>query len=153
MADAANTANSIIRMFQAFSVGKGDLGYSSVLSADGPRAFNKGVSDSRTHKEGRMAFDKGAWSEAYALLGAADARAPLDPDDLDRLATAAYLIGEDSTSVQTRTRAGVVHGIRSGVLLAQFSVFGSRGTKPAWCRVNPGCTLSGCTSSTRSRRT
>lgn len=55
--------------------------------------------------EGRMAFERGAWSEAYRLLSAADAIAPLEPADLDCLSTAAYLIGEDAVSAQARTRA------------------------------------------------
>jgi DNA-binding CsgD family transcriptional regulator len=58
-----------------------------------------------TLDEGRKAFLGGAWSEAYRLLNAADAQAPLDPADLDRLSTAAYLIGEDAASAQARTRA------------------------------------------------
>ncbi|HSP14379.1 MAG TPA: hypothetical protein VLV78_06485 [Thermoanaerobaculia bacterium] len=63
------------------------------------------MTDPRTLEEARAAFDRGAWCDACAQLTAADARTPLDPDDLDRLATAAYLIGEDAASVQARTRA------------------------------------------------
>jgi DNA-binding CsgD family transcriptional regulator len=58
-----------------------------------------------TIDDGRTAFDRGAWSEAYRLLCAADAHTPLDPADLDSLATAAYLIGEDTVSAQARARA------------------------------------------------
>jgi len=54
---------------------------------------------------GRAAFDREAWSDAYRALAAADARVPLAPDDLDRLATAAYLVGEDSASAEARARA------------------------------------------------
>ena len=36
---------------------------------------------------GRAALERGVWSEAYAQLAAADQEAPLEPDDLDRLAT------------------------------------------------------------------
>src|SRR5258706_16107674 len=54
---------------------------------------------------GREAFEQGAWSDAFTGLSAADAQAPLEPDDLDRLATAAYLIGEDTASADARTRA------------------------------------------------
>ena len=54
---------------------------------------------------GRLAFDREAWSDACRELGAADVHAPLDPDDLDRLATAAYLIGEDAASADARARA------------------------------------------------
>jgi DNA-binding CsgD family transcriptional regulator len=54
---------------------------------------------------GRAAFEHQAWSDAYARLAAADRHTPLEPDDLDRLATAAYLIGEDTASADARTRA------------------------------------------------
>ena len=54
---------------------------------------------------GRAAFEQEAWSDAYTRLAAADRHAPLEPDDLDRLATAAYLIGEDTASADARTRA------------------------------------------------
>src|SRR5260221_12097721 len=70
-----------------------------------------------------MAFDKGAWSEAYALLGAADARAPLDPDDLDCLATTAYLLGDDSTCVQALTRAHAAFLERGEPIRAARSAF------------------------------
>ena len=56
-------------------------------------------------EQGRAAFVRREWSEAYQSLRAADAIAPLDADDLDRLATAAFLIGDDDTSVAARTRA------------------------------------------------
>jgi DNA-binding CsgD family transcriptional regulator len=55
--------------------------------------------------QGRAAFARRAWSEAYESLRAADAIALLDAEDLDRLATAAFLIGDDDTSVAARTRA------------------------------------------------
>jgi DNA-binding CsgD family transcriptional regulator len=54
---------------------------------------------------GRTAFEQRKWSSAYARLDAADKASPLDPDDLDRLATAAYLVGEDAASVDARGRA------------------------------------------------
>ena len=44
---------------------------------------------------GRDAFGRRAWGEAYAQLSAADAAAGLTVDDLERLATAAYLTGQD----------------------------------------------------------
>jgi DNA-binding CsgD family transcriptional regulator len=55
--------------------------------------------------QGRTAFEREAWSEAFALLTAADRRKPLDPEDLERLATAAYLIGDDGASNDARMRA------------------------------------------------
>ena len=54
---------------------------------------------------GRAAFEHEAWSDAYSQLAAADRHTPLDPDDLDRLATAAYLVGEDATAADARARA------------------------------------------------
>jgi DNA-binding CsgD family transcriptional regulator len=54
---------------------------------------------------GQDAFRGRAWTEAYVLLAAADRDEPLQPDDLERLATAAYLIGKDAESVAIWTRA------------------------------------------------
>lgn len=39
-----------------------------------------------------------AWAGAYADLSAADREAPLEPEDLERLAVAAYLVGRDDDS-------------------------------------------------------
>lgn len=44
---------------------------------------------------GRRAFDNQAWGSAYTDLLAADSEAALGPQDLDRLALAAYLTGRD----------------------------------------------------------
>ncbi len=57
------------------------------------------------------------------MLTAADARMSLDPDDLDSLATAAYLVGEDATSVQTRTRAHAGFLQRGETIRAARSAF------------------------------
>jgi DNA-binding CsgD family transcriptional regulator/tetratricopeptide (TPR) repeat protein len=54
---------------------------------------------------GRAAFEREAWSEAYTQLAAADLAATLDPEDLDCLATASYLVGEDAASADARARA------------------------------------------------
>jgi DNA-binding CsgD family transcriptional regulator len=54
---------------------------------------------------GRDAFRRRAWTDAYMLLSAADRNEPLQPDDLARLATAAYLIGKDVESTDLWTRA------------------------------------------------
>ena len=63
------------------------------------------MATSRELENGRAAFDREDWSAACAGLKAADAEESLSPEDLDRLATAAYLIGEDLVSVEARTRA------------------------------------------------
>src|SRR6266516_1950362 len=44
---------------------------------------------------GRASFERRAWANAYAELSGADERSPLELDDLERLAMAAYLIGRD----------------------------------------------------------
>lgn len=59
----------------------------------------------RILKDARAAFENGAWSDAPALLVAADAAAPLDADDLERLAVTAYLTGDEAKSLDARTRA------------------------------------------------
>jgi DNA-binding NarL/FixJ family response regulator len=54
---------------------------------------------------GREAFARRAWGDAYAELSAADREAPLAPEDLERLATAAYLAGRDAESADLLARA------------------------------------------------
>jgi DNA-binding CsgD family transcriptional regulator len=59
-------------------------------------------------ERGREAFDRRAWGEAYAALAAMDP-AELGPEDLERLAVAAYLVGEERASVQAWERAHDAH--------------------------------------------
>ena len=54
---------------------------------------------------GREAFRRRAWSDAYGQLSAADREAPLEPEDLERLAIAAYLIGRGAESADLLARA------------------------------------------------
>jgi ATP/maltotriose-dependent transcriptional regulator MalT len=54
---------------------------------------------------GRDAFARREWGQAYAGLRASDAVVPLDPDDLERLATAAALTGHDDDSEAAWARA------------------------------------------------
>ncbi len=63
------------------------------------------MSGVHTLEGARAAFDAGAWADAYTALTAVDGLTPLEPHDLDRLSTAAYLIGDDEAGVQARTRA------------------------------------------------
>lgn len=58
-----------------------------------------------TIDEGREAFGRQAWAEAYELLADASERGLLDPEDLERLAIAAYLVGRDDESAQAWERA------------------------------------------------
>jgi DNA-binding CsgD family transcriptional regulator len=54
---------------------------------------------------GRESFDRRQWADAFAELSAADREAGLEPEDLERLATAAYLLGRDEHSVEVWERA------------------------------------------------
>lgn len=50
-------------------------------------------------------FAKRSWGDAYAQFATADATTPLDLDDLEKLALAAYLSGHDEESMLAWTRA------------------------------------------------
>jgi len=65
--------------------------------------------------EGQESFQRQAWSDAFAQLSAADRTAPLEPEDLERLATAAYLIGRDGDSADVWARAHQVFLSRGGL--------------------------------------
>ncbi|HKI94691.1 MAG TPA: LuxR C-terminal-related transcriptional regulator [Gemmatimonadales bacterium] len=54
---------------------------------------------------GRAAFGRKAWGAAYDALAAADARADLEPADLECLGTAAFLLGRDEASTAAFARA------------------------------------------------
>ena len=47
-------------------------------------------------ERGRASFARRAWLDAFTALSSADRNAPLEPDDLERFATAAYLVGRYS---------------------------------------------------------
>jgi DNA-binding CsgD family transcriptional regulator len=55
--------------------------------------------------QGRRSFAGQAWADAYARLSAADHHAPLEPEDLERLATAAYLTGRNDDGADLGARA------------------------------------------------
>ena len=56
-------------------------------------------------QQGRASFGRRAWGDAYAQLSAASREVPLEPEDLERLATAAYLTGRDADRVDIWARA------------------------------------------------
>ena len=92
---------------------------------------------------GRESFEQRAWGDAYAQLSAADHEAPLEPDDLELLATAAYLVGRDTDSEHVWARAhhefmSLGHAQRAARLRA---VAGVRPDEP-W-RDGPGRRLAG----------
>src|SRR5215831_15476621 len=55
--------------------------------------------------EGRDAFDREAWGRAYEHLGNAQEAEPLEVEDLERLAAAAYLTGRRRESGDVWVRA------------------------------------------------
>ncbi|HEY0350771.1 MAG TPA: LuxR C-terminal-related transcriptional regulator [Gemmatimonadales bacterium] len=57
-----------------------------------------------TLERGRDAFARGIWSDAYREFSAAHREVPLDPSDLERLATAARLVGNESESADLMAR-------------------------------------------------
>jgi DNA-binding CsgD family transcriptional regulator len=60
---------------------------------------------SRSILMAREAFGRNAWTEAFELFLAADRESPIGPEDAERLAIAAYLLGKDAESVDFWTRA------------------------------------------------
>jgi DNA-binding CsgD family transcriptional regulator len=56
-------------------------------------------------EEGREAFEQHAWRDAYIHLSDASTRSSLEIEDLERLATAAYLTGRAGESVDLWARA------------------------------------------------
>ena len=73
--------------------------------------------------EGRAAFERGAWADAYAGLAAADATGPLESADLERLAMAAHLVGRDSTAIDILIRIHHDAAGRGDVAAAARSAF------------------------------
>ena len=55
--------------------------------------------------QGRAAFERQAWGNAYQHLAAADREAALEPEDLERLAIAAHLVGREAECAAVWTRA------------------------------------------------
>jgi DNA-binding NarL/FixJ family response regulator len=58
---------------------------------------------------GREHYAQRAWSDAHSALSAADEQAPLGVDDLERLATAAYMIGRQEEYFEVLGRAHAAH--------------------------------------------
>ena len=63
------------------------------------------ITDETALERGRRDYRRQAWSSACAALTAADQRSPIAIDDLELLATAGYLAGEDVASDALWTRA------------------------------------------------
>ena len=56
-------------------------------------------------ERGRASYAARAWGAAYGALAQADGEAPLDPPDLELLATAAYMLGRDDEWMAVLERA------------------------------------------------
>ena len=54
---------------------------------------------------GRASFERRAWADAFGQLSAADRVVPLAPEDLERLAVAAHLVGRDPDCDEALARA------------------------------------------------
>ena len=63
------------------------------------------MTDLATLGRGRTSFEQRAWAESYRLLQDADNDAPLDAEDLERLAIAAHLLGRDDECETVTARA------------------------------------------------
>lgn len=55
--------------------------------------------------QGRACYARRAWASAYELLSEADRVSPLEPQDLERLAVTAYMIGRDEEYLNALDRA------------------------------------------------
>ena len=81
------------------------------------------MTDAQALERGRELFARKAWAESYRLLQAADRDAPLEPEDLERLAIAAYLVGQDDDCEAFTARAHqsfLDRGDREGAARAAF---------------------------------
>ena len=56
-------------------------------------------------EQGRECFAEQSWERAYVLLSAADQTSGLGPEDLEALASSAYMVGRDAEYVEAMERA------------------------------------------------
>jgi DNA-binding CsgD family transcriptional regulator len=68
---------------------------------------------------GRAAYDRRAWEDAYESLSRADRAAPLGGDDLELLATSAYMLGRDDEYLSILERAHHAY-LEAGETLSAF---------------------------------
>jgi len=60
-------------------------------------------------ERGRDSYTRRAWTDAYASLSHADRQAPLEAEDLELLATSAYMLGRDDEYLSILERAHHAH--------------------------------------------
>lgn len=65
---------------------------------------NAAVASEEPLDRGRQSYDRQAFADAFAQLTTADAQSPLDLDDLERLAVAAYITGREDDATDTDAR-------------------------------------------------
>jgi DNA-binding CsgD family transcriptional regulator len=80
---------------------------------------------SRRLERGREAYARRSWRDAHESLSAADGAAPLEPADLELLATSAFMLGRDHEYLDTLERAHDVYLQRGEPLRAFRCAF--------WC--------------------
>jgi DNA-binding NarL/FixJ family response regulator len=97
--------------------------------------------------QGRESFGRQAWADAFDQLSAADREAPLAPEDLERLATATYLLGRDADSTDVWVRAHHEFLSRGNVERAARCAFWM-----AWVLLNKGDLVRGGGWVARARR-
>jgi DNA-binding CsgD family transcriptional regulator len=90
---------------------------------------------------GRKHYDRRAWVDAFRALSLADQAEPLDANDLQRLATSAYLVGRDDDYLRTLERAYEAYlvfdkrllAVRCAVWLSTWFLFrGETGRANGW---------------------
>ena len=74
-------------------------------------------------EQGRACFERQAWRDAHERLSAAAAERPLQPEDLDRLAACAFMLGSDAECESLRERAYHDFHARGDIELAAQSAF------------------------------
>jgi DNA-binding NarL/FixJ family response regulator len=74
-------------------------------------------------RQGREAYARRAWVDAHRSLSRADAQEPLGAEDLELLATAAYMLGRDDEQVRALERAHQAHLDARAVLPAVRCAF------------------------------
>ena len=92
-------------------------------------------------EHGRACYQRRAWGDAYVALSCADRIATLDADDLDRLATVAYLTGREGEFLQILERLYRAHQASGALARAARCTFwlaityllrGDSGQSNAW---------------------
>lgn len=81
------------------------------------------MTNAKTVEQGRQAFRQQAWADAYSFLSSADEEITLDGDDLEYLAKAAYLIGNETACTDIWSRAHQLFIDQNNTKRAAYSAF------------------------------